>query len=160
MDHSKQQTKMNWKLNTNQLFGPGMLYNSANISDILSILFDNARLIWDSGRGRWHTEPSSSVLRPETRARARPLLRVRLVRPVVAPCCILADTQPPVSASAQPLSSQSHSHSVLAGLWWCQEHRVMSPHPTPRPTRNLLSPISHISNSGPRGGLVAACTMF
>ena len=54
------------------------------------------------------------------------------------------DTQP-LSASAQPLSSQSHSHSVLAGLRWCQDrcHR-----PPPRPTRNLLSPITHNSISG------------
>ena len=31
-------------------------------------------------------------------------LRLWLVRPVMAPCCILADTQPPVSASAEPAS--------------------------------------------------------
>ena len=100
-------------LRTNQLICIGWdtsSKNSSTVSDIFSPLFDNALLIWDSGRGRWHTEPSSSVLRPETRAWARLCpasgsgsglsgrlwLRLRL-------CCILAS------------SSLWHSASVSLG---------------------------------------------
>ena len=127
---------------------------SSLVSDIYSALFDNARLIWDSGRGRWHTEPSSSVLRPETRAWARLCpasgLRLWLVRPVVAPAVLhprlvltltlsLCQPRPSLSPLSLTLTQSSRASDDA-------RTDVTAPRPAPpgtcyRPSRIILFPV-------------------